>query len=125
MNRADTAAILNIDPAASPEQTRRAYQELFTTHQFWLTNAPTPRRKSLYQGRLRELDEARDILLVQEPTDATLDLPTDQPSLPPRSGEGQSGPVGATLRQPPPESSPAGKQKKSTPPEKAAVVEAV
>ncbi len=125
MNRADAAAILNIDPAASPEETRRAYQELFTEHQFRLTNAPTPGLKSLYQGRLRELDEARDILLVQEPTDATLDLPTDQPSLPPRSGEGQSGPVGATLRQPPPESSPAGKQKKSTPPEKAAVVEAV
>jgi hypothetical protein len=47
-----------------------------------LTNAPTPALKSLYQGRLRELDEARDVLLAAPPADATSDLPTDQPSIP-------------------------------------------
>jgi hypothetical protein len=123
MNRADAAAILNIDPAASPEETRRAYQELFTEHQFRLTNAPTPGLKSLYQSRLRELDEARDILLAQEPTDATLDLPTDQPSLPPRSGETPAGSAGGTWQQPPSQRPPPVSKEKPASPEKSAAVE--
>src|SRR6266540_966629 len=118
MNRADAAAILNIDPAASPEETRRAYQELFTEHQFRLTNAPTPGLKSLYQSRLRELDEARDILLAQEPTDATLDLPTDQPSLPPRSGETAAGSAGGGWQQPPSQTPPPVRKEKPASPEK-------
>ncbi len=123
MNRADAAAILNIDLAASPEETRRAYQELFTEHQFRLTNAPTPGLKSLYQSRLRELDEARDILLAQEATDATLDLPTDQPSLPPRSGETAAGSAGGGWQQPPSQTPPPVRKEKPASPEKPGAAE--
>ena len=86
MNRNDAAAILNVDPAASPEEARRAYQELFTEHQVRLTNAPTPALRSLYQARLLELDDARDALLAPEFGDANSDLPTDQPSIPSHQG---------------------------------------
>lgn len=82
MNRTDAAAILNIDPTASPEDARRAYQELFTEHQVRLTNAPTPALRSLYQARLLELDEAKDVLLTPTVSEADSDLPTDQPSIP-------------------------------------------
>lgn len=82
MNRTDAAAILNLDPSASAEEARRAYQELFTEHQVRLTNAPTPALRSLYQARLLELDEAKDAFLVPSAGDADSDLPTDQPSIP-------------------------------------------
>jgi hypothetical protein len=84
MNRTEAAAILNIDASASADEARKAYQELFTEHQMRLTNAPTPALRNLYQARLRELDEARDVLLAPAPDDATSDLPTDQPSIPDR-----------------------------------------
>lgn len=82
MNRTDAALILNVDPSASPEEARRAYQELFTEHQVRLTNAPTPALRSLYQARLLELEEAKDALLSTSPSDSNSDLPTDQPSIP-------------------------------------------
>ena len=82
MNRAEAAAVLSVDPDASPEDARRAYQELFTEHQVRLTNAPTPSLRSLYQARLLELDEAKDVLLAPSMGDADTDLPTDQPSIP-------------------------------------------
>jgi hypothetical protein len=82
MNRTDAAAILNLDPSASPEEARRAYQELFTEHQVRLTNAPTPALRSLYQARLLELEEAKDAILAPSLSDAMSDLPTDQPSIP-------------------------------------------
>jgi hypothetical protein len=85
MNRTEAAALLNIDASASAEEARKAYQELFTEHQMRLTNAPTPALRNLYQARLRELDEARDVLLAPVPDDAISDLPTDQPSIPERS----------------------------------------
>lgn len=82
MNRAEAAAILSVDPEASADEARRAYQDLFTEHQVRLTNAPTPALRSLYQARLLELDEARDVLLAPSIGDADSDLPTDQPSIP-------------------------------------------
>lgn len=82
MNRTEAAAILNVDPNASVEESRRAYQELFTEHQVRLTNAPTPALRSLYQSRLLELEEARDALLSPSLGDTNSDLPTDQPSIP-------------------------------------------
>jgi pyruvate/2-oxoglutarate dehydrogenase complex dihydrolipoamide acyltransferase (E2) component len=85
MNRTDAAAILSIDASASADEARKAYQELFTEHQMRLTNAPTPALRNLYQARLRELDEARDVLLAPPPDDANSDLPTDQPSIPDRA----------------------------------------
>lgn len=85
MNRTEAAALLNIDASASVDEARKAYQELFTEHQMRLTNAPTPALRNLYQARLRELDEARDVLLAPPPDDATSDLPTDQPSIPDRA----------------------------------------
>ena len=81
MNRTDAALILNVDPSASPEEARRAYQELFTEHQVRLTNAPTPALRSLYQARLLELEEAKDALLSTSPSDANSFLPTDHPSI--------------------------------------------
>src|SRR6478672_6595231 len=93
MNRAEAAAILNIDPAASPEDARRAYQELFTEHQVRLTNAPTPALRSLYQTRILELDEAKDAFLATGVSDADSDLPTDQPSIPSHSAPPPSRPA--------------------------------
>src|SRR5437667_5328124 len=110
MNRTDAAAILNVDPSASPEEARRAYQELFTEHQVRLTNAPTPALRSLYQARLLELDEARDALLTPSAGDANSDLPTDQPSIP--SGAGAAPPP----RQPPPPPPRSETRKPLTPP---------
>lgn len=108
MNRTDAAAILNVDPSASPEETRRAYQELFTEHQVRLTNAPTPALRSLYQARLLELDEARDALLAPSLGDANSDLPTDQPSIP--SG------AAPPRQQPPPPPPPAPRSETRKPP---------
>lgn len=99
MNRTDAAAILNVDPSASPEEARRVYQELFTEHQVRLTNAPTPALRSLYQARLLELDEARDALLSPSFGDANSDLPTDQPSIPSSAG---AAPPPRPLPPPPP-----------------------
>lgn len=82
MTRTDAATTLGIDASASPEEAKRAYQELFTEHQVRLTNAPTPALRSLYQARLLELDEARDAFLTNSSSDADSDLPTDQPSIP-------------------------------------------
>lgn len=85
MNRTDAAAMLNIHPSASPEEARKAYQELYTEHQLRLTNAPTAALRSLYLNHLRELDEARDVLLGPSPGYVSPDLPTDQPSFPEKS----------------------------------------
>lgn len=101
MNRTDAAVILNIDPSASPEEARRAYQELFTEHQVRLTNAPTPALRSLYQARLLELDEAKDALLAPSLNDANSDLPTDQPSIP-SSGRNLDPPKRPPASPPPP-----------------------
>lgn len=89
MNRTDAATILGIDASASAEEAKRAYQDLFTEHQVRLTNAPTPALRSLYQARLLELDEARDVFLTPSLSDADSDLPTDQPSIP-TYGSGRS-----------------------------------
>lgn len=99
MNRADAAAILQIDPTVSPEDARRAYQELFTEHQLRLTNAPTPALRNLYQARLRELDEARDVMLAQGPQDDS-DLPLAEPKLPAATGPSWQ-PGGESATQPP------------------------
>lgn len=110
MNRTDAATILSIDPSASPEEAKRAYQDLFTEHQVRLTNAPTPALRSLYQARLLELDEARDAFLANSVSDADADLPTDQPSIPtyrtsqpPPPPPGSSGPAPRTPPPPPPQ----------------------
>ena len=91
MNRTDAATILSIDPSASPDEAKRAYQELFTEHQVRLTNAPTPALRSLYQSRLLELEEARDAFLAASVSDADSDLPTDQPSIPAYRAADQAG----------------------------------
>lgn len=79
MTNTEAAAILNVNTSASPDDVRRAYQELFSEYQFRLTNAPTPSLKNLYHGRLRELDEARATLVGVEP-DQIVDLPTNEPT---------------------------------------------
>jgi hypothetical protein len=111
MNRTDAAKILNVDPSASPEEARRAYQELFTEHQVRLTNAPTPALRSLYQSRLLELDEAKDALLATDAGDETSDLPTDQPSIPSSQRS-----VEPPQRTPPPPPPPLRKSGIGTPP---------
>lgn len=116
MNRTDAATILGLDPSASPEEAKRAYQELFTEHQVRLTNAPTPALRSLYQARLLELDEARDAFLVNSLSDADSDLPTDQPSIP---SYGANEPSQRQTPPPPPAATrPRAEQQPPPPPEK-------
>jgi hypothetical protein len=113
MNRTDAATTLGIDASASPEEAKRAYQELFTEHQVRLTNAPTPALRSLYQARLLELEEARDAFLANSLSDADSDLPTDQPTIPAyRSNESSQRPASP----PPPPVEPRASAEKQPPP---------
>lgn len=72
--------MLSVDATASNEVARQAYEDLFNEYQLRLTNAPTANLRSRYLDRLRELDEARDVLLADQTSADSFDLPTDHPS---------------------------------------------
>jgi parvulin-like peptidyl-prolyl isomerase len=113
MNRADAAAILQVPPTASPEEARRAYQELFTEHQVRLTNAPTPALRNLYQARLRELDEARDAMSSETSVD-DIDLPLAEPKIPDGSASGWRSEE--STKSPPPPPPPKPREPQQAPP---------
>lgn len=80
MTKQDALHLLNLTEGAGNEEILSRYNEMYSDYQMRLTNAPTPNLRKLYQNNLRELEEARD-LLVSGAVGMQSDLPSKDPVL--------------------------------------------
>ncbi len=79
MSPQEAATMLSLSIAASIDEVRARYQDLYSDYQIRLTNAPTPKLKRTYQEKLQQLREACQALAPDIVIDAEKDLPSPEP----------------------------------------------
>ncbi|WP_370477055.1 WG repeat-containing protein [Tamlana flava] len=70
---------LELEIGASQKEIKQQYQEFYNEFQLRITNAPTTHQKTLYQKKLKELEEAYDLLTGQKTDTLDSDIPWASP----------------------------------------------
>jgi hypothetical protein len=75
MTKQDALEKLELEGGASQQAIKQQYQEFYNEFQMRITNAPTTHQKSLYQKKLKELEDAFVLLTGSNTEDTDAELP--------------------------------------------------
>jgi hypothetical protein len=79
MNNQEALEKLELEVGASQQTIKQQYQEFYNEFQMRITNAPTTHQKTLYQRKLKELEDAYNLLTGQNSASLDDDIPWSSP----------------------------------------------
>jgi hypothetical protein len=80
MNKQDALEKLELEVGASQQAIKQQYQEFYNEFKMRITNAPTTHQKTLYQKKLKELEDAYVLLTGHNTEDTDAELPGMAPT---------------------------------------------
>ncbi|WP_370477058.1 BatD family protein [Tamlana flava] len=80
---------LELENGASQQDIKQQYQEFYNEFKIRITNAPTTHQKTLYQNKLKQLEEAFNILIGQDTGGLDNEIPWSSPG---KTGPGSKPP---------------------------------
>ncbi|WP_370477054.1 formylglycine-generating enzyme family protein [Tamlana flava] len=79
MTQEEALEKLELESGASPQDIKQQYQEFYNEFQLRITNAPTTHQKTLYQKKLKQLEEAYNVLTGQSSESIDNEIPWSSP----------------------------------------------
>ncbi|WP_370477061.1 hypothetical protein [Tamlana flava] len=79
MTQEEALEKLELETGASQQEIKQQYQEFYNEFQIRITNAPTTHQKSLYQKKLKQLEEAFNVLTGQSTESIDSEIPWTSP----------------------------------------------